>query len=109
MHGITRTAGRLHAREIGEYWNFDVAAGVARQKIDDFLYREYQRAVWHGVTPKKLLTLYRKAGEAILLVPMVHSMTFVPHFDHLEYAAAKCVEICANPGPPSNPPPSKPS
>ena len=113
VHSVTRTGGKLHAREIGEYWNFDEAAGVAKQKIDDFLYREYQRAVWHGVTPKKLLTLYKKAGEAILVVPLVHTSTYVPHFDHLEYAAAKCAEICASPASPpeaspSQPPPWKP-
>jgi hypothetical protein len=44
-HGLTRTGGKLHAREIGEYWNFNEAVGVAKQRIDDFLYREYQRAV----------------------------------------------------------------
>jgi hypothetical protein len=59
------------------------------------------------VTPKKLLTLYKKAGEAILIVPMVHSTTFVPHFDHMEYAAAKCEEICANAAPPSKVPAGK--
>ena len=62
--------------------------------------------MWRGVTPKKLLTLYKKAGKAIPVVPLVHSSTFVPHFDHLEYAAAKCAEICANPAPLSKPPPS---
>jgi hypothetical protein len=60
------------------------------------------------VTPKKLLTLYKKAGEAMLVVPMVHSATFVPHFDHMEYAAAKCAEICASPTRPSKAPQSKP-
>ena len=97
VHGVTKTGGRLHARALGEYWNFDEAVTVAKQKIDDFLYREYQRSVWHGVTPQKLLTLYKQAGEAILVVPKVHSATIVPHFDHLEYAAAKCAEICGNP------------
>ena len=64
--------------------------------------------MWHGVTRKKLLTLYKKAGEATLVVPMVHSATFVPRFDHMEYTAAKCVEICANSTRPSKAPPSKP-
>ena len=107
VHGVTKAGGRLHSREIGEYWNFDEAVAVARQKIDDFLYREYQRSVWHGVTPQKLLMLYKQAGEAILIVPKVHSATFVPHFDHLEYAAAKSAEICANPAPPPKAPASK--
>ena len=25
VHRLTRTGGRLHAREIGEFWNFDEA------------------------------------------------------------------------------------
>ena len=97
VHAVTRADGRLHARPLGEYWNFDEAVAAAKQKIDDFLYREYQRSVWHGITPQKLLELYKRAGETILVVPKVHTSTMAPQFDHLEYAAAKCREICGNP------------
>ena len=95
VHAVTRTDGRLHARTLGEYWNYHEAVAAAESHIDDFLYREYRRAVWHGVTPEKLLALYKSTGEPILVVPKVHVNTQGPHFDHLQYAGAKCREICA--------------
>ncbi len=44
VHGVTRTAGKLHARQVGEYLNFDEAMAAAKQAIDDFLYRECNAA-----------------------------------------------------------------
>jgi hypothetical protein len=94
VHGVVRTGGKLHSRQIGEYWNYAEAVAAAKQHIDDFLYREYQRAVWHGITANNLYLLYKRAGEGMLVVPKAHKETIVLHFDHLEYAAKKCAEIC---------------
>ena len=95
VHGVIRTGGKFHTRKVGEYWNYDEAVAVAKQHIDDFLYREYQRAVWHGITAKNLFLLYKRAGEAMLVVPKAHKETIVLNFDHLEYAASKCAVIFA--------------
>ena len=95
VHAVTRAGGRLHARTLGEYWNYHEAVTAAKLHIDDFLYREYQRAVWHGISPQKLLALYKSTGETILVVPKVHHSTLAPHFDHLDYAERKSREICA--------------
>jgi hypothetical protein len=107
VHGVTRIGGKLHAHQIGEYWNYDEAVAAAKQHIDDFLYREYKRAVWHGISAKNLYQLYKRAGEAMLVVPKVHQETLVLHFDHLEYAARKCEEICAKATPPPQTCPTK--
>ena len=82
-------------RAYGVARNYHEAVAAAESHIDDFLYREYRRAVWHGVTPEKLLALYKSTGEAILVVPKIHVNTQGPRFDHLQYAGAKCREICA--------------
>jgi hypothetical protein len=95
VHALTRTDGKLRSRQIGEYWNFDEAVTAAKQEIDSFLYREHKRAVWNGISAEKLFLLYKNAGEAILVVPKVQKETLVLNFDHLEYAAKKCAEICA--------------
>src|SRR5476651_1554542 len=107
VHGVIRTGGDLHAHQIGEYWNFEEAIAAAKQHIDDFLYREYKRAVWHGISGEKLFLLYKRAGEAMLVVPKNSSDTFVLHFDHLDYAARKCAEICAKTTPPPQACPTK--
>lgn len=106
VHGVTKAGGKAHSRVIGEYWNFEEAVKIAQEHIDDFLYREYMRAVWHGITPQKLFQLYKRAGEAMLVVPKVSRETYVPHFDHLDYAAKKSEEICAKgtPAPEARPP-----
>ncbi len=96
VQGMTKIAsGQVHARQIGEYVTFEEAITAAKQVIDAFLYREYRRGVRHGITPKKLLTLYRRAGEAIYIVRKVASETSAPRFEYLKYAAEKSREICS--------------
>ena len=101
VHGVTRAGGKPHARQVGEYLNFNEAVAAAKREIDDFLYREYKRAVWHGVSAKDLFQLYKRAGEAMLVVPKSSNSTVVQQFDHLKYATRKCEEICANVRPPA--------
>ena len=103
VHGLSRTSGKLRSRQIGEYWNFEEAVAAAKREIDDFLYREYKRAVWQGITAENLFELYRDAGEAVLVVPKASTSTIVPQFDALKYAKGKCEEICANAPPEAGP------
>lgn len=104
VQGMTKIAGgQVHARQIGEYWTFEEAVTAAKQVIDTFLYREYRRGIRHGMTSKKLLTLYKRAGEAIYIVRKVASETSAPRFDYFKYAAEKCKEICGSGSVPPSP------
>lgn len=95
LRGVKRVDGRLHARDIGEYLNFDDAIRVARQHIDDFIYREYRRTVGEGISVGKLFERYKSDGELMLVQAKVKGDTAVMKFDAYEYAAMKCAEICA--------------
>ena len=102
LRGVKRAAGRLQARDIGEYLNFDEAVRVAKQHIDDFIYREYRRTVGEGISVGKLFERYKSAGELMLVQAKAKSDTAVMKFDAYDYAARKCAEICAQ-VPPSKP------
>jgi hypothetical protein len=95
VDAITMTAaGTTRGRRIGEFPTHDEAVAAARQIIDAFLYREYRRGVAHGATAEKLLALYKRVGEKPLVFRKSETSTIVSQFDHLEYAAKRCAEIC---------------
>jgi hypothetical protein len=100
VRGVKRAAGKLQARDVGEYMNFDDAVKVARQHIDDFIYREYRRTVGQGISVGKLYERYKSDGELMLVQPKIKGDTAVMDFDAYEYAAEKCAEICAQVPPP---------
>jgi hypothetical protein len=100
LRGVTRADGRLQARDLGEYPNFDDAVRVARQHIDDFIYREYRRTVAQGITVGQLYEHYKSSGELMLVQPKIKGDTVVMKFDAYEYAAKKCAEICSQVPPP---------
>ena len=95
VSGVTRVNGRLQAREIGVYINFDEAVTVAKQHIDDFIYREYKRSVGEGISVGKLYERYKTSGELIVVQPKLKSDTAVMSFDAYEYASRKCAEVAA--------------
>jgi hypothetical protein len=105
VRAVSRAGGKLQAREIGEFMNFNEAVKVARQHIDDFLYREFKQAVWQGITPAKLYEIYKSSGEIMLVQPKIQKETVVMKFDALEYAAKRCADICTHLPPPAAPPP----
>jgi hypothetical protein len=107
VRAVSRAGGKLQARDIGEFMNFDEAVKVARQHIDDFLYREFKQAVWQGITPAKLYETYKSSGEIMLVQPKVQKETVVMKFDSLEYAAKRCADICTNVPAAATPPPKK--
>ena len=95
VDGITKTPeGKLRARRIGEYWTHDEAVAAAQQVIDAFLYHEYRQTAGHGITAEKLLALYRRTGEVPCVLRKSESSTNVSRFNHVEYAARRCAEIC---------------
>ena len=91
----TGPEGRIDARRIGDYRTHDEAVTSAKQVIDAFLFREYRRGAGHGITAQKLLAQYQQSGEVPLILLNSEATTFVPAFDHLEYATKRCSEICA--------------
>jgi hypothetical protein len=95
VEGVTQVPdGKTRARRIGEYWTHDEAVAAARQIIDAFLYREYRLAAGRGITAEKLLAHYRGAGEVPYILRDSETSTNVSSFNHLEYAARRCAEIC---------------
>jgi hypothetical protein len=95
LRGVMKVNGKLQARDIGEYPNFDEAVRVATQNIDDFLYREYKRHMAQGISARKLYEIYKKDGEIMLVQPKINKDTIVMKFDAFEYATRKCGEIGA--------------
>ena len=100
LRGVKRVDGRLQARDVGEYLNFDEAVRVAKQHIDDYLFREYRRTVGQGITVRKLYEHYKSSGEFMLVQPKFKGDTAVMNFDAYEYASKKCAEICSQVPPP---------
>jgi hypothetical protein len=93
VRGVRKVDGKLQARDIGEYPNFDEAVRVATQSIDDFLYQEYKRHMAVGISPRKLYEIYKASGEMMLVQPKGNKDTVVMKFDAYEYATRKCGEI----------------
>ena len=100
VRGVKKVAGKLQAREIGEYPNFDEAVRVATQHIDDFLYHEYKRNLTQGISARKLYELYKSNGEMMLVQPTGNKDTVVLRFDAYEYETRKCGEMGARLHPP---------
>ena len=100
VRGVKRVDGKLQARDLGVYLNFDEAVRVAKQHIDDFIYREYRRTIGQGISVGKLYERYKRHGELMLVQPKIKGDTAVMSFDAYEYAAKKCAEICAQVPPP---------
>lgn len=100
VRGVKRAEGKLKAREVGEYANFDDAVKAAQRHIDDFIFREYQRTIGKGITVGKLYELYKSKGELMVVQPKIKGDTAVMNFDAYEYAAKKCAELCAEVPPP---------
>src|SRR3954470_10205116 len=96
VSGVKRVNGRLQAREIGVFLNFDEAVTVARQHIDDFIYREYRSTVAEGISVSKLYERYKKNGELIVVQPKNKGDTAAMTFDAYEYASRKCAEIASH-------------
>lgn len=95
VDGITTAPdGKIDARRIGEYLTHDEAVVAAKQVIDAFLFREYRQGAGHGITAKKLLAQFRRGGEVPLILRKSEASTVVSGFDHLEYAAKRCAELC---------------
>ena len=87
---------RLKARRIGEYLTREEAVAAAKQMIDDFLYREYRQSAGHGVTAERLLARYEGIAEVPYIWRKRQVSTNMPGFDHKEYAARRCADICAD-------------
>lgn len=100
LRGVKRAGGKLQARDIGEYMNFDDAVRVARQHIDDFIYHEYRSSVAQGISVGKLFERYKTYGELMLVQAKTKSDTAVMKFDAYDYAGRKCAEVCAQVPPP---------
>jgi hypothetical protein len=100
VRGVMRVDGKLQARDIGEYPNFDEAVNVAKQHIDDFLFREYKRNLSQGLSARKLYELYKSKGEIMLVQPKINKDTLVMKFDAFEYATKKCGELGTRARPP---------
>jgi hypothetical protein len=95
VSAIKRASGKLQAREIGTYPTFDEAVRVAKQHIDDFIYREYKRSIGAGITVTKLFERYKADGELMIVQPKVKSDTVALSFDAYDYASRKCAEIAS--------------
>jgi hypothetical protein len=100
VRGVKKVNGKLQARDIGEYPNFDEAVRVATQLIDSFLYQEYKRNLAQGISARKLYELYKSSGEMILVQPKGNKDTLVLKFDAYEYATKKCGELGVKAPPP---------
>src|SRR4051812_19881311 len=95
VSGVKRVSGKLQAREIGTFLTFEEAVRLAKQHIDDFIYREYKKSVGAGITVTKLFERYKKEGELIIVQPKVKSDTVALSFDAYDYASRKCAEVAS--------------
>lgn len=81
------TAEVLH---IGEFESREQAFACAKRAIDTFLLREYQI----GMASETLFTYYTNNGEYPCIFRDGDSTLNVPGFSHLQYAMARCEDIC---------------
>ncbi len=77
----------IHA---GEYDALDEAIACAKRAIDSFLLREHQ----DGMTSASLFSYYTSKGEYPCIFRDGDSTLNVPGFNHLQYAMARCDEVC---------------
>lgn len=87
---------RLHdaeaqVRHIGEFETQDEAFAASKRTIDEFLLREYKA----GMSADKLFSLYQKFGEVPFIFGDANHTMSVRGFNHMQYAQARCAEICA--------------
>ena len=75
---------------IGEFESKDEAIACAKRAIDSFLLREYHA----GMTSGKLFTHYTNKGEYPCIFRDGDATLNVPGFNHLQYAMARCDEVC---------------
>lgn len=75
---------------IGEFESREEAIACARRVIDAFLLREYEI----GMRGEKLFTYYTNKGEYPCIFRDGDSTLNVPGFSHLQYAMARCEDIC---------------
>jgi hypothetical protein len=90
------TAEVLH---IGEFESREEAIACARRAIDGFLLRVYEI----GMTSGKLFERYTASGEYPCIFRDGDATLNVPGFSHLQYAMARCDEICGKKDPADEP------
>ena len=77
-------------RRIGEYSTLEEAVSAAKLVIDEFLAREFAP----GMSPERLFERYQNAGEVPIIFRDDDDMTMnVGHFNHFEYALARCADL----------------
>ena len=77
-------------RRIGEYSTLEDAVSAAKLVIDEFLAREFAP----GMSLARLFERYQSAGEVPIIFRDDDDKTMnVGHFNHFEYALARCADL----------------
>lgn len=93
VEGLTHCRESDHqVRRIGEYATLEEALAAARRAIDEFLAREFAA----GMLPSALFARYQSAGEVPFIFRNDVETVNVPDFNHIQYARARCSEICVS-------------
>lgn len=77
---------------LGQFEAQYLAVACAKRAIDAFLLREYR----DGMTPDQLFKRYTTGGEYPCIFRDGDNTLNVP-FSHLQYAMARCDDVCGNP------------